>query len=297
MEENQVNKVSPLEKKMKYGVIGLAAVVAVLLIVLIWVWIDRKGMINDLNDEKDALTEQMVQLQTDYSLLSSNNDTLNYQLELEKEKVEQLIERVKSTEATNRRKIRQYEKELGTLRSIMRSYIVQIDSLNTLNTTLRADAAKAREEARSSRKKYDDLKSTTDQFAKQVEKGSVLKGRGFNFTAITAKGKETNRSSRVDKLKACVALVENEIAQKGERNIYIRIKGPDGILMTESQDQIFEVEGEKMIYSASRMVDYQGAEIEICIYFDSTQQFVKGVYTVDIYTTDGKIGSADLLLK
>ena len=297
MEENQANNVNPLEKKMKYGVIALASVVVILAIVLIWVWIDRKGMINDLNDEKDALTEQMVQLQTDYSLLSSNNDTLNYQLELEKEKVEQLIGRVKSTEATNRRKIRQYEKELGTLRSIMRSYIVQIDSLNTLNTTLRADAAKAREEARSSRKKYDDLKSTTDEFAKQVEKGSVLKGRGFNFTAITVKGKETNRSSRVDKLKTCVALVENEIAQKGERDIYIRIKGPDGILMTESQDQIFEVDGEKMIYSASRMVDYQGAEIEICIYFDSTQKFVKGVYTVDIYTTDGKIGSADLLLK
>ena len=294
--ENQANNIT-LEKKMKYGVIGLAAVVLILVIVLIWVWIDRKGMINDLNDEKDALTEQMVQLQTDYSLLSSNNDTLNYQLELEKEKVEQLIERVKSTEATNRRKIRQYEKELGTLRSIMRSYIVQIDSLNTLNTSLRADAAKAREEARSSRKKYDDLKSTTDEFAKQVEKGSVLKGRGFNFTAITVNGKETNRSSRVDKLKACVALVENEIAQKGERNIYIRIKGPDGILMTESQDQIFEVDGEKMIYSASRMVDYQGAEIEICIYFDSTQKFVKGVYTVDVYTTDGKIGSADLLLR
>lgn len=285
------------EKNLKILVIVMASVAVVMAAVLAWIWIDRNGMIKDLTVEKDQLTAQMVQLRDDYQELSIDNDTINAQLGVEREKVEQLIERVKQTEATNRTKIRQYEKELGTLRSIMRSYIHQIDSLNTLNITLRKDAAIARDEAKQTMRRYDDLRTTTDEYAKKVEVGSVLKGRGFILSAINSRDSDTDRSSRAAKLKTCMNLIENSIAVKGPRRIYIRIKGPDGILMTTSQQQVFTSDGEQMIYSAVREVDYQGSELEVCIFFSNNQSYVKGVYTVDIYTEEGKLGSTDLLLR
>lgn len=286
-----------MEKNFKVLIGALAGVIVVLVGVLIYVWVDRNSMINDLTVDKETLTAEMVQLQEDYSNLSSTNDTLNNELMLEREKVAQLLERVKKTEANNRAKLRKYEKELGTLRSIMRGYIKQIDSLNTLNTTLRKEAAVAKKEARESRNRYENLKSTTEDLGKQVELGSVVKGRGVTMIAVTETGKETERSSRTSKLKACLNLVENALAKKGPRTVYIRVKGPDGILMTSGQQQIFSVAGEQMIYSASRQVDYQGAEVEVCVFFDSGSGYTKGVYTVDAYTTEGKLGSADLLLK
>ena len=285
------------EGTLKKIVIALAVVAAILVGTLAYVWISKNTLAEDLNGEKAALTEEMVALQNDYSILSTDNDSLNVQLEREREKVEQLIERVKKTEATNRSKIRQYEKELGTLRSIMKHYIVQIDSLNTLNTALRADAAAARKEAEKNKKQYEELRSTTDEYAKQVEIGSVIKGRDISLVAINASGKETDRSSRADKLKACVSLVENSIAKRGYKEVFIRIKGPDGILLTDDQQRIFEFDGESLIYSASREVDYQGEDIEICIFFSGTQEYQKGVYTVDVYSNDAKLGSADLLLR
>ena len=286
-----------MEKNFKVLIGALAGVIVVLVGVLIYVWVDRNSMINDLTVDKETLTAEMVQLQEDYSNLSSTNDTLNNELMLEREKVAQLLERVKKTEANNRAKLRKYEKELGTLRSIMRGYIKQIDSLNTLNTTLRKEAAVAKKEARESRNRYENLKSTTEDLGKQVELGSVVKGRGVTMIAVTETGKETERSSRTSKLKACLNLVENALAKKGPRTVYIRVKGPDGILMTSGQQQIFSIAGEQMIYSASRQVDYQGAEVEVCVFFDSGSGYTKGVYTVDAYTTEGKLGSADLLLK
>lgn len=285
------------EGTLKKIVIALAVVAAILVGTLAYVWISKNKLVDDLNGEKAALTEEMVALQNDYSILSTDNDSLNVQLEREREKVEQLIERVKKTEATNRSKIRQYEKELGTLRSIMKHYIVQIDSLNTLNTALRADAAAARKEAEKNKKQYEELRSTTDEYAKQVEIGSVIKGRDISLVAINASGKETDRSSRADKLKACVSLIENSIAKRGYKEVFIRIKGPDGILLTDDQQRIFEFDGESLIYSASREVDYQGEDIEICIFFSGTQEYQKGVYTVDVYSNDAKLGSADLLLR
>ena len=285
------------EKKMKTIVVVLAAVAVVLAGILAWIWVDRNGMIGSLKIEKEELKGQMLQLKSDYEGLSSSNDTLNAHLSAEREKVVQLIERVQNTDVKNRTKIREYEKELGTLRSIMRGYIKQLDSLNTLNIQLREDASVARTEARESRQKFNELQTTTDEYAKQVQIGSVLKGRGVMVTAINSSNKDTDRSSRTAKLRTCLSLVENSIAYKGPRRIFVRIKGPDGILLTSGQEQIFTVDGEQMIYSASREVDYQGSEIEICIFYGGSPSFVKGVYTVDVYTEESKLGSADLLLK
>ncbi len=286
-----------MEKNFKILIGALAGVVVLLAGILIYVWVDRNSMIDDLTVDKETLTAEMLQLQEDYSNLSTTNDTLNNELALEKEKVAQLIERVKKTEANNRAKLRKYEKELGTLRTIMRGYIKQIDSLNTLNTSLRKEAAVAKKEARESKSRYENLKSTTEELGKQVEMGAVIKGRGMSVVGITEAGRDTDRSSRTVKLKTCVNLVENALAKKGLRTVYIRVKGPDGILMTGEQQQIFTVAGEQMIYSASRQVDYQGSEVEICIYFDSATGFTKGVYTVDAYTEDGKLASGDGLLR
>ncbi len=286
-----------MEKNFKVLIGALAGVVVLLAGILIYVWVDRNSMIDDLTVDKETLTAEMIQLQEDYAALSTTNDTLNSELALEKEKVAQLIERVKKTEANNRAKLRKYEKELGTLRTIMRGYIKQIDSLNTLNTTLRKEAAVAKREANESKSKYENLKSTTEELGKQVEMGAVIKGRGMTVVGITQTGKDTDRSSRTAKLKTCVNLVENALAKKGLRTVYIRVKGPDGILMTGEQQQIFTSAGEQMIYSASRQVDYQGVEVEICIFFDSTVGFTKGVYTVEAYTEDGKLASADVLLR
>ncbi|MDP3453671.1 MAG: hypothetical protein Q8R90_12045 [Bacteroidales bacterium] len=285
------------EKNLKRLVIGMAVVAVILAVVLAWIWVDRSGMIKELNVEKEQLTTSMYELREDYGVLTTNNDSLNAELNREREKVEQLIERVQKTEATNRARIREYEKELGTLRSIMRSYIQQIDSLNTLNITLRKDAVLARDEAKQTMRKFQDLQSTTDEYARKVEVGSVLKGRGFIMTAINSSDRDTDRSSRTAKLKTCMNLIENSIAVKGPRRIYIRVKGPDGILMTNSQQQIFTSAGEQMIYSAVREVDYQGSELEVCIFFASNQPYVKGVYNVDIYTEESKLGSTDLLLR
>ena len=288
---------SQREKKLKTVMFCFIAVAIILLGVLGWIWWDRNHMINDLQSDKNELTIQLQDLRFDYESLTSSNDSLNSQLLREREKVDQLIERVRQTEASNRTKIRQYEQELGTLRSIMRHYVVQIDSLNTLNVSLREDALAARDEARKSQREYNELRSTTDEYARKVEIGSVIKGRNFELAAITSAGRDTDRSSRTEKVKCCFVIVENEIAKRGARIAYMRIKGPDGILMTGGNESVFTAAGETLIYSASREVDYQGSDVEVCIYYGEAGMFQKGVYTVDIYTNEGKLGSADILLK
>jgi myosin heavy subunit len=275
----------------------LIAVVLGLAGVLVYMQDKNTDLVNELTLEKEELTAQMVALQKDYESLSSDYDTINSQLDSSREEVSQLIERIRHTEATNRSKIRQYEKELGTLRSIMRNYIVQIDSLNTLNKQLTADAAAARREAAESRRKQEELSKTVESLSGQVAAGAVIKARGLRMEAYNSSDKVTDRSSRVVRLLTTLSLVENDLAQTGPVRVYIRVKGPDGILLTNDTQRTFEVDGEPMICSASREVDYQGKEVELSIYLNDITGYVKGIYTVEAYTDQTRLGSAELMLR
>ena len=283
---------------LKKVIYALAAVAVLLAGALAYIWWSKSSLVNELNVEKDELTSQMIALQNDYAALSSDYDMINSQLDSSREEVSQLIERIKKTEATNRSKMRQYEKELGTLRSIMRNYIVQIDSLNTLNKKLTADAAAARREAAESRKKSEELSKTVKNLSGQVAVGSVVKARGLKLDAYNSSDKVTDRSSRVTRLIASLSLVENDLATKGPIRVYIRVKDPDGILLTNSTQRTFSVNGgEPMICTASREVDYEGKEVEMGIYVNEIPEYVKGIYTVEAYTEQAKLGEAELLLR
>jgi myosin heavy subunit len=281
-------------KKVMYALIAVAVLLAG---TLAYIWYQKSSLVKDLTVEKEELTEQMIALQNDYATLSSDYDDINLQLDSSRLEVQMLIEKITQTEATNRSKIRQYEKELGTLRSIMRNYIVQIDSLNTLNKQLTADAAAARREAAESRRKQQELSKKVENLSGQVAAGSVIKARGIMIEAYNASDKVTDRSSRVVRLLTTLSLVENDLAPKGPVRVYIRVKGPDGILLTNDSQRTFEVNGEPMICSASREVDYQGKEVELSIYLNDITGYVKGIYTVEAYTEQTRLGSAELMLR
>ena len=281
-------------KKIMYALIAVAVLLAG---ALAYIWYQKSSLVKDLTIEKEELTEQMIALQNDYATLSSDYDDINLQLDSSRLEVQMLIEKITKTEATNRTKIRQYERELGTLRSIMKSYIVPIDSLNTLNKKLTADAAAARREAAESRRKQQELTKTVEDLSGQVAAGSVIKARGIKIEAYNASDKVTDRSSRVIRLLTSLSLVENDLAPKGPVRVYIRVKGPDGILLTNDTQRTFEVNGEPMICSASREVDYQGKEVDMSIYLNDITGYVKGIYTVDVYTSQSLLGSAELMLR
>lgn len=282
------------QKTISLALMGLALVLAGL---LGYIWYQKQSIVKNLEAEKQDLTSQMETLQSDYANLSSDYDSINSQLDTSRAEVAQLLERIKKTEATDRAKMRQYEKELGTLRSIMRNYIVQIDSLNTLNHKLTADAAAARKEAAESRRENEELTQKVENLSGQVAAGSVIKARGLILEGYNGSDKKTDRSSRVVRLLASLSLVENDLAPKGPVRVYIRVKDPEGLLITNSNRESFSLKGEVMVASASREVDYEGKEVDLSIYLNGVDKFMKGIYTVEAYTENSFLGKAELMLR
>ena len=281
--------------------IAVAAVLVVLCGVLGYMWLKTDNELDvNIEESKAALAasaQDLLDLQEAYSGLSIQYDTINMQLDSSRMEVELLMQKLQDERKISNATIKQYQKELGTLRTIMKGYIVQIDSLQKLNTKLTADAAAARQEAAASRKKTEELSKTVESLSGQVSAGAVIKARGLKLEAYNSSDKVTDRSSRVTYMLATLVLSENDLAPRGPVRVYIRVKSPDGILLVNSTQKTFEVNGEPMICSASREVDYQGKDVELGIYLNEIPEFVKGIYTVEAYTAQGRVGSAELMLR
>lgn len=275
----------------------LAIVAAVLACTLGYLLYQRSSLVKALEGEKAELAQQMVDLQNDFSALSSDYENINHQLDTSREQVAMLIEKLNKTEATNRAKIRQYEKELGTLRTIMKGYIVQIDSLNTLNKKLTADAAAARREAAESRRVNEELSQQVESLSSQVNAGKMLKARAISLTGHYSNDKEGDRHSRVRYMVANLTLLENSLADRGPLRVYIRVKDPEGVLLINNESTGFTVGGETLQATASREVDYEGNEVDLSIYVNDTGEFTHGVYTLEVYTEQNLLGKAECMLR
>ena len=275
----------------------LACVAAVLALVLGYLLYQRNTLVGQLEGEKAELAQQMMDLQNDFNTLNSDYESINHQLDTSREQVAMLIEKLSKTEATNRAKIRQYEKELGTLRTIMKGYIVQIDSLNTLNKKLTADAAAARREAAETRRVNEELTQRVESLSSQVSAGKVLKARAISLTAHYSNDKTGDRHSRVRYMVANLSLVENSLADQGPVVVYVRVKDPEGVLLMNNQSVEFTVNGETLQATASREVDYAGVEMDLSVYINDTGEFMKGVYTLEVYTSQSLLGRAECMLR
>ena len=285
------------DKNLKNVMYALIAAIVVLGGVLGYMLYQKAQMVKELEIDKADLTQEMVQLQNDYASLSSDYDTINAQLDSSREQVSQLIERLTKTEAINRSQIRKYEKELGTLRTIMRSYIVQIDSLNTLNKKLTADAAAARKEAEESRRQSEQLSKQVEKLEGRVATGAVIKARGIRLVAYNSSDKATDRSSRVTYMMVNLSLVENALASAGPVRVYVKLTAPDGTVLTAGSTTTVTIGGETIPCVASREVDYQGAEVDMSIYINKIPEFAKGHYVVEAYTEQGLLGTSELMLR
>jgi len=281
-------------KAIMYAMIVVALGLAAALVVVL---INKKELVTQLNDEKAELTEQIQTLQSDYETLSSDYESINMQLDSSREEIAQLIDKVKKTEATNRAQIRRYQKELGTLRTIMRSYIVQIDSLNTLNHKLTVEAANARKDAAVQRSKNKELTAQVEDLSGKVATGSVIKGRGVRVEAFAENDKITDKSNKVKRLLVTMSLVENSLAPKGPVRVYVRVTDPDGKLLSDGRGASFTFGETTLNATASREIDYEGNDIDLGIYVNNVESYAKGIYSVQAYTSQSLLGSAELMLR
>lgn len=299
----EVKPVYTEEKPKSKAVAFLSALIIVMLfliVVLGWFFFAQKKEAAEtqtlLIAEKDSIAMNLQHIMVEYQELETDNEKIQAKLEEEQVRAEKLMAELKQVKSVSYAKIKEYQKELGTLRSIMRDMVQEIDSLNTLNQELIAENIRVRQEATQSKKAVESLEKKTEEMTQTIAKGSVVMARSIHPVGLNSRGKETNRARNSDKIRTCFILSENPITNPGNREVYVRIIGPDGFLLAQSDAHLFDFGGEKIIYSASREIDYQNEDVEMCIFYHD-EHLEKGIYDINLYMDGYLIGFTQLTLK
>ena len=260
--------------------------------------IHRQQMLDNelLQADRDSIQNDLGRLMTDYDGLRISNDSISAGLTLERERADSLMTRLKKERSWNLAKIKQYEKEVGTLRTIMKGYVKQIDSLNTLNKKLIKENVGFRKEISSAKLRADMAEEKAAELDNKVKVGSVLRARDIRLAALNDRSKPVSRVKSAARLRVDFALAANELATPGNKAVYVRITSPDGYVLTTEAMPTFEFEGERLSYSAMREVDYQNQDLEVGIYYNSTG-FAAGTYQIQLYCEGRLIGQTQVVMK
>jgi FlaG/FlaF family flagellin (archaellin) len=288
------------KKNTPIALIAISIILAGALIFLIFMYYDQKTKMGNqmvemetvLTQEKDSLAHELRLMVVAYDTLKTNNDSLNSVMQKEKTRIVQLL----SINASNTQLIKKYKSEITTMRDIMKSYIVQIDSLNTRNKVLSTENTEIRQQISKVRSTNTQLSKVKEELSTKVEIASVIQAKDIVAASLNKKRKETTRLNLLDKLRICFTLRENALAKAGPKEVFMRVIRPDSLVITSSPDNLFEYKGNKTIYSASRGVDYMNQDIEMCIYLDNTGDFIIGNYSVELYLEDNIIGRTNFML-
>ena len=110
---------------------------------------------------------------------ASKADSLNAQKLKIQEQIEK-IDKLKRSKNFSASQVLKLKEENESLRGIMRSYVVQIDSLNTLNLQLELNLTETKSDLNRTTVERDQYKDEVAVKSEQVKKGSKLSAYNFN---------------------------------------------------------------------------------------------------------------------
>ena len=259
--------------------------------------VSQKGTeIEVLNDERGELQSELEEMLSELDSMETNNDSMKVELSNRKNEIEGLLAKVKDKDFA----IYKLKKETKTLRTIMRGYVVTIDSLNTLNVGLRNENEQVRTTLNRERLKSQELQKSNENLESKVELASRLDVSDVSVFGVKVKrdmtGKETDRAKRTDKIRICFKLSENRVAKQEKKNLYLRILAPDGNILTAGETDAFKFKfnGVRGYYSDKLEIEYDRSVKEYCMDWEKPApeyEILPGKYTLFLYAEDYEMAS------
>ena len=284
----------------KYMIPLLVVVIFVLFVGAVWLFLNlqEQKQVNEDMQELAALDKQEMENEYErfalqYSEMKTqiNNDSIVEQLTQEQMKTQQLLEELKKVKANDAREITRLKKELATVRAVLRSYIIQVDSLNRLNESLKQENSRVNAELDRRNTQIAGLSSEKASLSEKVAIAAQLDATNIQMTLLDKKDKVMKKPKLKDtkKIQVSFTITKNVTASNGNRTIYVRIQNPGG--NTLSGGGTFSYENRNLECSMKKTIEYTGEEVNLSTYWNVTQMLEGGQYRVSIFADGNMIGS------
>lgn len=288
--------------KDKKIIVILVVLIAVIAGLFVWNLTQR----NELNEiveqmaiEKEELQEEYEDLaiQFDgYQQMDIRNDSLQDLLSREQQRVQDLLEELRATKASNARRIAELKKELATVRTVMKDYVRQIDSLNATNARLTEENLLVKTENQQFRQENTQLSTINTQLSETVSRAAMLEVTSCTCSMLNKSDRKTRMVSHMSKLQFDYSIAKNITCTPGLKDLYVRVMTPGGDLIGETDGMVFPFENLDLSYTLSQEIEYTGEPFDGTCYLP-LEEAEEGFYTIDFFCDGNLIGSFPFQLK
>ena len=248
--------------------------------------IDKKEMENEYQQFAQQYSEMKTQI---------NNDSIVAQLTAEQEKTQRLLNELRRVKSTDAIEITRLKKELATVRAVIRSYVMEIDSLNRVNASLTQENTRVKGQYEAATRQIEGLSTEKRSLSEKVAIAAQLDATGISLVAKNKRGKSTDQIDKATTLQVSFNITRNVTAASGVKDIYVRIMSPTGSLLNGAGS--FSYENRTLQYSMKRSVEYNGEETPVTLFWNVSQALVAGTYQVSIFADGNMIGSRSFAFK
>ncbi|WP_237274312.1 hypothetical protein [Tenacibaculum ovolyticum] len=259
-------------------------------------------------EEKADLEQELDEIIKDYTDVIVRKKRLSKRLRTELVKMNNLRDSIKSLPAGNYNLIRKYRKKITSLERENRKLFIRVDSLNTANQVLAQENVITNEillqketintSLTEKNKKLEEIQKTLET---KVAIGGIIKTSPVRVVAMkersSGKLTSTSRSNRTDAFKINFDLLQNLVANAGEKSVYIQIIdenkkviAPKGV--TKLKD------GGKIQYTDSIEVNYNNNKLSlVSLILVNRDDINKGKYTISAFVDGVYSGATTVKLK
>ena len=284
---------------MKKVLVPLMAVVILALIAgAAWLFMnlqEQKQVNKDMQElaelDKQEMENEYERFALQYSEMKTqiNNDSIVEQLTQEQMKTQKLLEELKKVKADDAREITRLKKELATVRAVLRSSIIQVDSLNRLNESLKQENSRVNAELEQRTAQVAGLSSEKASLSEKVAIAAQLDATNIQMSLLNKRDKATKKLKDTKKIQVNFTVTRNVTASNGHRTIYVRIQNPGGNVL--GGGGTFAYENRNLECSMRKTIEYTGEEVTVATYWNVTQMLEGGQYRVSIFADGHMIGS------
>jgi DNA repair ATPase RecN len=267
---------------------------------------EKKVELFQSDSTRVALEVELMETDSMLTLYKGKNSELDQFLREKNDSLQQFAERIEKLLRKGnltREELNKANDELDLLRYYKKKYIGQIDSLNTVIASLGEENNNLKTDIQKQKRKNENLNMDVARLSNKVVAGSRLTTQNVYVTGVkqrtNGKEKETIRVSQLSQLKISFTLNENYVTDKGPKDIYLKIVGPDGSTVYNqiAGSGTFKFQNEESLYSTKKTIDFNNEPQNVSIYWEKGSEFAKGVYKAELFCEGFKIGSTEFELK
>lgn len=262
---------------------------------------EYKTLTNAIEQEKEEIEQNLDSMIVKYENAIAQKTSMSNDLALERDKIIALRDSLKDIKATNYSLIRRYRNQIASLEETNKKLFTLNEALKDENEILAIHLDSANVKISKQIAKNDTLALQNLTLAEKVAIGSALRLNTAKVIAMRERsnGKlvETSKSRNTDAFRINFTIAKNEIADQGDRQVYIQILDTKGNTVA-SKGELVLFDENSISYSDQTIVDYINEPVDIISLVEVDRDLIEaGVYAVNIYIENKLAGTTKIILK